>query len=318
MSTENSRRQFLKNTSLGVLGLGILPEIIKANNPSKKMEFTACNETTIDYFGQGPFYTPNAPGLLNNELSQSNEPGTKLILSGRVLNINCDEFIPNTEIDIWHANDAGSYDNTGFNLRGKTLTNTQGFYLFETVKPGLYLNGLSYRPSHIHFKITPPGFPTLTTQLYFQGDPNITNDNAASITSGIYDASDRIIPLTANSQGHLEGTWDIVIDGSGTALGLHDIHLDKGIIYQASPNPFSNTLTIQYGIFLEAKVGISVYDLQGREVAILEEETKVPEKYELVWNPENELPNGHYFIALKINALQVHYIKVLRNKQSYY
>ena len=37
----------------------------------------------------------------------------------------------NTEIDIWHANDAGEYDNIGYNLRGKTITNSQGFYVFS-------------------------------------------------------------------------------------------------------------------------------------------------------------------------------------------
>ena len=102
--------------------------------------------------------------------------GTRLIISGQVYNLECSEIIPNAEIDIWHANDSGSYDNYGFNLRGKTYSNAQGFYIFETIKPGLYLNGSTYRPSHIHFKITPPGFNTLITQLYFEGDPYIPTD----------------------------------------------------------------------------------------------------------------------------------------------
>ena len=51
------------------------------------------------------------------------------------------------------------------------------------------------------------------TQLYFQGDPHIPTDAAASITSGSFDATNRIIPLISNSNGELEGTWDIIIDG---------------------------------------------------------------------------------------------------------
>jgi len=317
---EKSRRQFLKNSSLTALSLGIFPSLFGANPAAENKGeesgnlLELCNETTNDLFGQGPFYTENAPTIQNNQLADMNEAGTKLILSGRVYNLDCSEFIVNTEIDIWHADDDGAYDNTGYNLRGKTTTNGQGFYLFETVKPGLYLNGANYRPSHIHLKITPPGFSTLTTQIYFEGDPNIPSDAAASVTNGIYDATHRIIPLTTNSQGDLEGVWDIVINGDGAPLGTNDIHLDTGMIYQATPNPFQNELIIQYGVFQKSKVSLSVYDLLGRKVATLDEKTLQPEKYELVWQPEDRLPDGHYFIALKVNDLQVHYIKVIRKR----
>jgi hypothetical protein len=247
-------------------------------------------------------------------LADSNEVGTRLILSGQVYNLACSEVIPNTEIDIWHANDAGAYDNTGYNLRGKATSNSQGFYVFETIKPGLYLNGATYRPSHFHFKITPPNFPTLITQLYFAGDPYNSTDAAASITSGAYDATNRIIPLTTNSNGDLEGTWDIVINGNGISLGNSNIHLDKGMIYSASPNPFNDKVEIKYGVFQKAKVSVFVYDIQGKVVAQLDKKLLSPQKYEVVWEPDNNLPNGHYFIALKINDLQVHYLKVIRQQ----
>ena len=247
-------------------------------------------------------------------LTDSNEVGTRLILSGQVYNLACSEVIPNTEIDIWHANDSGAYDNSGYNLRGKTTSNPQGFYVFETIKPGLYLNGATYRPSHFHFKITPPNFPTLITQLYFSGDPYIAADAAASITSGTFDATNRIIPLTTNSNGDLEGTWDIVINGNGTPLGANNIHLDKGMIYSASPNPFSDRVEIKYGVFQDGEVSVFVYDIEGKIVSQLCKKLLSPQKYEVVWEPDNNLPNGHYFIALKINDLQVHYLKVIRQQ----
>ena len=313
---KDNRRQFLKNTSLSLLSVAVFPTILKSTNASVSLinnnTLSTCDESTEDAYGQGPFYTPNAPILQNNQLAETNEIGTRIIISGQVFNLECSEVIPNTEIDIWHANDAGAYDNIGYNLRGKTNTNSQGFYVFESIKPGLYLNGSIYRPSHIHFKITPPGFNTLITQLYFQGDPYIPTDAAASITSGSFDATNRIIPLVSNSNGELEGTWDIIIDGNGVSVGTSNIHLDKGIIYSAHPNPFTDRIEINYGVFQKAKVGISVYDIRGQIVATLDERMLDPEKYSVLWEPHKNLPKGHYFISIMINDLQVHYLKVIR------
>ena len=302
-----TRRQFLKTTSLAAISASVLPSISTATPDDP---IVMCDMTTLDLFGQGPFYTANPPEITDNQLASESEPGTRMVITGRVFNLDCAEYIPNTIIDVWHANDAGQYDNEGFNLRGKTLTNAQGFYIFETVKPGKYLNGNAFRPSHIHFKITPPGFPTLTTQLYFEGDPDLETDAASSVNSGNFDATHRIIPIAENKDGVFEGTWDIVIDGDGIT-GLHDIHIDKGVIYKTSPNPFTDRVLIQYGVFRPSRADIYVFDLHGRIVANLGEKQLSPEKYEAEWRPDSALPNGHYFIALKINDLQVHYLKVL-------
>jgi protocatechuate 3,4-dioxygenase beta subunit len=313
VNSKKNRRQFLRNTTLATLGLGVLPKLSSGRTSQKpsQSEVLNCDKTTLDYYGEGPFYTANPPVLQNNQLADPNEPGTRLILSGRVFNLDCNEWLPDTAIDIWHANDAGAYDNSGFNLRGKVTTNSQGIYIFETIKPGKYLNGSQFRPSHIHFKITPPGFNTLITQLYFEGDTDIPADAAASISSGTYDATHRIIPITLNGNGVYEGTWDIIINGDGIT-GTHDIHLDKGILYKISPNPFSSRVEIQYGVFRKAKVSLVVFNLEGQLVATLEEQELQPEKYTAVWEPEASLPNGYYFIALKINDLQVHYLKTMR------
>jgi len=313
---KDNRRQFLKNTSLSLLSVASFPTILNSTN---SIDAIASNESTItcpqsteDAYGQGPFYTANSPAIANNQLADVNEPGIRIIISGQVYNLECSEVIPNTEIDIWHANDAGEYDNTGYNLRGRTTTNSQGFYVFESIRPGFYLNGPTFRPSHIHFRITPPGFNTLITQLYFQGDPYIATDAAASITSGSFDATNRIIPLISNSNGDLEGTWDIVINGDGVPVGTHNIHLEKGIIYSADPNPFTDQIEINYGVFQKSKVAISVYDINGRIVATLDERLLEPEKYFVTWKPHNNLPNGYYFISIKINDLQVHYLRIIK------
>ncbi|HNS13187.1 MAG TPA: T9SS type A sorting domain-containing protein [Bacteroidia bacterium] len=313
MSSEkssNSRRQFLRNTGLATLSIGILPGFAKSAIGSTSKNSATCNPTTLDFYGQGPFYLSNAPVISNNQLASQTEPGTRLIISGIIQTLDCSAAIPNTLLDVWHANDAGAYDNVGYNLRGMTYSNAQGYYLFETILPGKYLNGSSYRPRHLHFKITPPGFPTIITQLYFQGDSDIPGDAAASIMSGTYDATNRIIPITLN-QGKYEGTWDIAIDGNGT-VGIADIHLDKGLIYTVSPNPFSDEVEISYGVFQASKVRIQIFDMRGSLVAILNEQNLEPQKYKAVWKPDSGLAKGIYFVALKLNDLQVHYLKVVK------
>lgn len=308
-----ARRQFLKNLSLASLSAGLFPAVAQANQgiAGVSQASSDCFITTLDYFGEGPFYTQDPPVMQDNMLAGPNEPGERLILSGQVRNLDCSELIPNVVIDVWHANDAGQYDNAGYNLRGVTFTNNQGFFLFETILPGHYPNGGTFRPSHLHIKITPPGFETLTTQLYFEGDEYISSDPAASINNGEFDATHRIIPIVKNNQGKYEGTWDIVVDGDGI-VGMNDVHVDKGMIYAAGPNPFSGKVEISYGVFRSAKVSLLVYDLFGRTVATLEEKSLPPEKYTAVWQPDSNLPNGYYFIALKVNDLQVHYLKVLK------
>jgi len=316
-NSKNSRRQFLKNIPLVALP-AITPQILNSQPESSNQEQSGnCYPTTPDYYGEGPFYTENPPTIEANQLATAEEPGEKMIISGRVLNLDCTEFIPNATIDVWHANNAGTYDNDGYNLRGVTTSNDQGFYIFETIKPGKYLNGNAFRPSHIHFKITAPGFETLTTQLYFEGDPDLESDAASSITTGQFNAQNRIIPLTKEQGGGLEGTWDINVNGEGETVGVNTLHLEKGVIYQIGPNPFTAELNIRYGIFKPANVSLLVFDLEGRAIATLEEKQLGPSQYDATWVPDISIPNGHYFIVLKINDLQIHYRKVVFERGAY-
>ena len=311
---KKNRRQFLKNTSLAALSLGLSSKLeARSSEKLDERSFILCDKTTLDYYGEGPFYTDYPPLMIDHQLASKEEAGERMIISGRVFSLDCTQFLPDTIVDVWHASHEGKYDNDSYNLRGVTKTNSQGFYMFETIKPGKYLNGRKYRPSHIHFKIKPPEFSTLTTQLYFEGDTDIDHDRSASITSGQYDATNRIIPLTKNEEGILEGTWDIIINGEGIT-GTNDMHLDKGMIYELNPSPFCDELIIKYGVFRSAEVSLLVYDMEGKEVAKLEQHQLEPEKYEAVWKPDELLPDGHYFIALKINDLQVHYQKTVRKK----
>jgi hypothetical protein len=67
---------------------------------------------------------------------------------------------------------------------------------------------------------------------------------------------------------------------------------------QNYPNPFNPTTTISWQLAHECKATLSIFDLTGREVAILVDEQRSPGKYETRFNAEN-LPKGVYFYQLR-------------------
>ena len=63
------------------------------------------------------------------------------------------------------------------------------------------------------------------------------------------------------------------------------------------PNPFNPTTTISFGLPEPAEVKLAVYDLLGRETAVLVEEAMPAGNHSAVWNAEN-LPSGIYFYRM--------------------
>jgi protocatechuate 3,4-dioxygenase beta subunit len=119
---------------------------------------------------EGPYYKANPPA--NSALTNPSMTGTKLTITGYVLNANC-QPIAGARVDFWQADAAGQYDNQGYTLRGYQMTDAQGRYTVETVVPGLYPG----RTRHIHVKVTPPNGSTLTTQLFFPNEAQNSSDS---------------------------------------------------------------------------------------------------------------------------------------------
>lgn len=126
----------------------------------------------------GPFYRRNAP--FRSRIARPNEPGAPLIVSGRVLGAPACSPIPEAVLDVWQTNRRGLYSRIlGFGeffLRGRLRTSQEGTYRLETIIPGRYPLGRFARPRHIHFMISAPGWKDLTTQIFFEGDPDLQTD----------------------------------------------------------------------------------------------------------------------------------------------
>jgi len=70
---------------------------------------------------------------------------------------------------------------------------------------------------------------------------------------------------------------------------------------QNYPNPFNPATVIRYLLPVTSDVKLSVFDLLGREVAVLVHEVKAPGSYEVNFSP-NDLPSGVYLYRLSAGS----------------
>jgi hypothetical protein len=124
----------------------------------------ACGLTNADILG--PYYLAGSPE--RRQIAEVGEPGVRLNLTGRVFARDCVTPIVGALVEVWQANDAGVYDSSAaFRLRGGQRSAADGFYAFDTIRPGFYAG----RPRHIHYRVAyerAPGVQVVfITQLYF-------------------------------------------------------------------------------------------------------------------------------------------------------
>ena len=172
-----------------------------------------CSETPPDI--EGPFWREGVP--VRDEYDLYGDDGISLALSGTVTDVDCTP-LPGAIVEIWHADpstvpaeelnnsDSVDYDHTSpqMRYRGQLACDENGQYSLHTLKPGWYLNGGEFRPSHIHIKIWVDGVERLTTQLYFKGDPFIEPDPWATEAMAV--------ALEDDGSGGLSGQFDFVVD----------------------------------------------------------------------------------------------------------
>lgn len=158
------RREFLRVGGAGATAL-VWGSVLEAGE---------CDETEDNI--EGPFYKAGAPE--RTAMVESGTPGTPLIVSGRVLDTRC-QPVPNAILDVWHCDADGVYDNTGYKMRGKLQADKKGRYEIKTIVPPPYKAGpTTYRPAHLHLKLSASNVPIRTTQLYFEGDKYNAVDRA--------------------------------------------------------------------------------------------------------------------------------------------
>ncbi|GIT90823.1 protocatechuate 3,4-dioxygenase subunit beta [Jannaschia pagri] len=155
-------------------------------------------ETTGPVFGHGVLGPLDGDLIRNFAAPGQMAIGQRTIVHGRVTD-EAGRAVPNTLVEVWQANAGGRYRHAkegylapldpNFGGCGRVMTDDQGRYRFETVKPGAYPwpnGGNDWRPAHIHFSVFGSGFgQRLITQMYFEGDPLVARcPIAQSIPAG--------------------------------------------------------------------------------------------------------------------------------------
>ncbi len=205
------RKKFLKNIGIGAVAAPLIGAgLVSCSKNDDGMDDRAnnvCGVTKTDVLG--PYYVSGTSKIVN--LNTQNLPGEKIIVTGKIYGgVNKDKLVPNAMVEVWHADGGGIYHPIGdgkvadyaadkITLRGFVLTDAEGNYTFESIKPGLYPG----RPRHFHYKVTANGYKTLVTQIYFTGDARTKDEGIEKC---------RIIDFKKDSSSVVRGTADIHLE----------------------------------------------------------------------------------------------------------
>jgi hypothetical protein len=119
-------------------------------------------------------------------------------------------------------------------------------------------------------------------------------DNTAKLYA-VIDPYHEVVEIHAeNNVGFIpisgSGVTDVPDDGEELIPVVHALG-------QNYPNPFNPTTVIGYSLFVRGPVTLRVYDILGREVAILVDGVKAPGTFTARWDASG-LPGGVYFYRL--------------------
>ena len=179
----------------------------------------------------GPFYVPGAQRMPLGASISKDGVGEPMLVSGRVIDT-AGQPIADATLDVWQTAPNGFYDvqdpqQPAFNLRGVFTTGVDGRYRFTTVKPSSYpipddgpvgemlkvAGRHPYRPAHIHFIVTAPGFRPIVTHLFIAGDPYLDSDAVFGVKKSLVVTPSRVDDAErARAAGVAAPFWEIAFD----------------------------------------------------------------------------------------------------------
>ena len=178
----------------------------------------SCRLTERDILG--PFYRFGAP--FQTKLAGPNEPGERLIVSGKVYSSDCRSPLPNTLIEIWQANSHGKYAHPedqqtkpvepGFQGYGRIGVDENGRFMFTTVKPGAVPGpGGKRQAPHIAVSVFARGLLLrLVTRIYFPED----SGNAGDYVLNLVETARRGTLIARRTAAKDTFEWNVILQGA--------------------------------------------------------------------------------------------------------
>lgn len=184
-----------------VLGVSMLVDAI--NNRRQE----GATENTVF----GPFHIIDAPVRQMGDTICLDGKGEPCLFEGRVLDLERNP-VKSAHVDVWSDNADGFYDvqqpgvQPKWNNRGVFVTGADGRYSFVGIKPVSYpipddgpvgrmlgqLGRHPYRPAHMHFLVTAPGYQRLVTHTFVGGDAYLDSDAVFGVKTSLIAPYERV------------------------------------------------------------------------------------------------------------------------------
>ncbi|MEX5304708.1 dioxygenase [Kocuria sp. CPCC 205258] len=176
--TDDRRQEFILLSDV----LGASMQTVTVNNPA------AGQATEATVFG--PFFLEDAPQIPNGGDIAGGAHGQPCWVEGMVTDTHGTP-IPDARIEVWEADEEGfydvQYDDNRVAGRAHLHSDATGQYRFWGLTPTPYpiphdgpvgkmleaTHRSPVRASHLHFMVTAPGYRTLVTHIFVDGDPQI-------------------------------------------------------------------------------------------------------------------------------------------------
>ncbi len=216
---DDKRQEFILLSD--VLGLSMLTVAMNNDKPA------GCTESTVF----GPFYVEDAPHFEHGDDVANGAAGQPCEVRATVRGLG-GEPVAGARVNVWQADSEGHYDVQRDDLpqaqgRGQLRTGPQGELHFRSVLAEAYpiptdgpvgqlLEATArhpWRPAHLHFMIEAPGYETLITHVFRDGDRWLDSDAVFGVRQSL------VAPWTQRADGGWRLDFDFVLNPAKAEAG---------------------------------------------------------------------------------------------------